>query len=128
MNRLAIVAIVIGLAVAGYFTLRPARQGLSILVPEFTRVEQQGENAFNDNCAACHGPNMVGTENGPPLLHRHYVPEHHPDRDLRRAVEQGVEQHHWTFGNMPAQDHIDTTTLDAIIAYIRALQFANGIC
>lgn len=87
----------------------------------------RGEQLFDNNCAVCHGPQATGTVHGPPLVHEVYEPGHHPDASFRRAVEQGVVQHHWGFGPMPAIPGLDDDQVDAIIAYVRELQRAAGI-
>ncbi|MDH4228424.1 MAG: cytochrome c [Nitrospirota bacterium] len=85
-----------------------------------------GEKLFLDHCARCHGERGVGTNQGPPLVHKIYEPNHHPDAAFYRAAAQGVRAHHWQFGDMPAvgADHDQVT---AIIGYVRALQREAGI-
>ena len=73
------------------------------------------------------GVNALGTEQGPPLLHDIYNPGHHSDMAFYRAVQSGVPQHHWRFGNMLPQRHVSRKQTELIIAYIRELQRANGI-
>ena len=53
-----------------------------------------------------------------------------PDRPtigLYLAVQRGVRQHHWTFGNMPPVPGLNDREVAFIIAYVRELQRANGI-
>jgi mono/diheme cytochrome c family protein len=87
----------------------------------------QGKNAFDANCASCHGAGGRGTVQGPPLVHDVYNPGHHDDASFYRAARNGVPQHHWPFGNMPAQPKVSDGELAEIIRYVRALQQANGI-
>lgn len=101
-------------------------QTSNLIMAELTELGARGEEAFNGTCAACHGVNLVGTNNGPPLLHQFYVPGHHGDMAIVLAVKQGSRQHHWRFGNMPAQEHITDAELTSIIAYVREMQQANG--
>jgi mono/diheme cytochrome c family protein len=82
-----------------------------------------GETLFESRCAECHGREAKGTDKGPPLVHRIYEPSHHGDDAFYRAVREGVRGHHWPFGDMPPPDE-DVTR---IVAYVRALQKANGI-
>jgi mono/diheme cytochrome c family protein len=42
-------------------------------------------------------------------------------------VRHGVRQHHWPFGDMPAQPQVTDEQLAQIIRYVRELQAANGI-
>lgn len=94
------------------------------LAPE----EQIGKRAFDAVCAQCHGPNAAGRESmGPPLVHDYYKPSHHADMAFVMAVQNGVRAHHWTFGDMPAQSGLTGADVKAIIAYVRAVQRANGI-
>jgi mono/diheme cytochrome c family protein len=90
--------------------------------------ERLGQTAFDAVCAACHGPNAAGRDGyGPPLVHRIYEPNHHADAAFYLAVQNGVRAHHWPFGNMPPQQGLTRADVTAIIAYVRALQRANGI-
>ena len=94
------------------------------LAPE----EQIGKRAFDAVCAQCHGPNAAGREGiGPPLVHDYYKPSHHADMAFIMAAQNGVRAHHWTFGDMPAQSGLSGADVKAIIAYVRAVQRANGI-
>lgn len=87
-----------------------------------------GKTAFDAVCAACHGDSGAGRNGmGPPLIHKIYEPSHHGDESFQRAVAQGVRAHHWTFGNMPAVEGLTRSDVGAIVAYVRALQRANGI-
>ena len=94
------------------------------LAPE----EQIGKRAFDAVCAQCHGPNAAGREGiGPPLVHDYYKRSHHADMAFIMAAQNGVRAHHWTFGDMPAQSGLSGADVKAIIAYVRAVQRANGI-
>ena len=87
---------------------------------------ESGSSLFLKNCSMCHGKYAQGSKMGPPLVHKVYAPDHHDDSSFYRAVDQGVEAHHWSFGNMPAiKIHRDKVTL--IISYIRDLQLAAGV-
>lgn len=101
---------------------------VDVLIPDLGPEEMHGEAVFKLNCAACHGVNAVGIEGrGPPLVHKIYEPSHHADAAFVLAVRNGVRSHHWRFGDMPPVDGVTPQQVDAIIAYIRALQRANGI-
>lgn len=87
-----------------------------------------GRQAFNANCAVCHGTNAAGQDGvAPPLIHRIYEPGHHGDASFLRAVTNGVRAHHWPFGDMPAIRGLDREDVMLITAYIRELQHENGI-
>lgn len=96
-------------------------------IPAFSEDAQRGEVAYNETCAACHGIDGIGTDQGPPFLHPVYNPGHHGDRSFVLAVKRGVQQHHWPYGNMPPQLHVKDEDLINIIKYVRELQQANGI-
>jgi len=102
---------------------------VAVSVPaELTEKEKMGERAFNAICADCHGTNAAG-QNGvaPPLIHKIYEPGHHGEEAFQRAVANGVQSHHWTFGNMPAIEGLTGSDVGTIVAYVRALQRENGI-
>ena len=87
---------------------------------------ESGSSLFLKNCSMCHGKYAQGSKMGPPLVHKVYEPSHHDDASFYRAVDQGVEAHHWSFGNMPAIS-ISRDKVTKIIQYIRDLQLAAGI-
>ena len=86
-----------------------------------SRMAIQGEELFNDNCSVCHGEKAVGTNQGPTLIDRIYHPGHHSDVSIRNAVSRGVQQHHWTFGDM-APVAVSSDDVEKIICYVRELQ------
>lgn len=88
---------------------------------------QAGEDAFNASCARCHGARALGTNQGPPLVHKIYEPNHHGDAAFYRAAAQGVRAHHWQFGNMPKVDGVSEEDVTQIIRYVRWLQRQAGI-
>ncbi len=88
---------------------------------------REGERLFNANCASCHGLEAAGTDNGPPLIHLYYAPGHHDDDSFRRAARNGVQQHHWFFGDMPPVPNVSDDEVEQIIRYVRETQRANGI-
>ncbi len=97
------------------------------VIPVLSPLARMGARLFTENCARCHGENATGTDHGPPLLHDIYNPGHHPDEAFYRAVRRGVPQHHWHFGNMPPLPEVKRRHVQAIVAWIRELQRANGI-
>lgn len=100
-----------------------------VVIPaSFSENAMMGERAFNSVCAACHGSNAAG-QNGiaPPLVHRIYEPSHHGDGAFLAAAQNGVQSHHWDFGNMPAVEGLTDGDIRNIVAYVRELQVANGI-
>lgn len=98
-----------------------------VRVNELSPAAAEGKTAFDAVCAACHGQNAAGTEKGPPLIHDVYNPGHHSDEAFLLAVQLGVRQHHWPFGNMPPQPAVSRDQVESIVRYVRELQLANGI-
>lgn len=100
-----------------------------VLVPEtLSQNAQIGQRGYEAKCAACHGVNAAGQDGvAPPLVHIIYEPSHHGDESFQRAATQGVQGHHWPFGNMPPVEGITQSDVTMIIAYVRELQRANGI-
>ena len=90
-------------------------------------MAREGEALFNANCSVCHGVNASGTRQGPPLMDRIYHPGHHADFSIRNAVNQGVPQHHWGFGNMPPVAGLSSDDVEKIICYVREMQRADSI-
>jgi mono/diheme cytochrome c family protein len=87
----------------------------------------KGEAVFRARCVSCHGEKAVGTDKGPPLVHKFYRPDHHADITFRWAVERGVRAHHWAFGDMPRIEGVSKDEVELLITYIRDLQKKAGI-
>lgn len=104
-----------------------ASQAVQVNMPALDEVQTAGQKLFAANCASCHGADAGGTGQGPPLIHIYYEPNHHPDAAFYSAVAIGTRQHHWKFGNMPAVKDVNQDDVTKIIAFVRAVQRANGI-
>jgi len=87
----------------------------------------KGEELFNKYCARCHGPRAVGTDHGPIFISRIYEPNHHGDAAFQMAAMNGVQAHHWNFGDMPRVEVVSPQEVDQIIRYVRWLQREAGI-
>lgn len=126
---LVAVLLVGGIAVvASRFLPGPADSSIvSVRVPTLSATALAGKEAFDANCAACHGPNGSGTEQGPPLVHDIYNPGHHSDQAFVVAAKRGTRAHHWNLGDMPPQPDVTDEELATIVRYVRELQTANGI-
>jgi mono/diheme cytochrome c family protein len=99
-----------------------------VLPKQLSEQEARGKLRFESVCASCHGTNAQGQDGvAPPLVHKIYEPNHHGDIAFVRAAQNGVMGHHWSFGNMPAVEGITEAEIRDIVAYVRALQIANGI-
>lgn len=99
----------------------------AVTIPGLSPLAVSGKQAFDANCAQCHGTNASGTDKGPTFIHEIYNPGHHSDAAFFMAANLGVRQHHWPFGNMPPQPQVTQEQLVAIVKYVREMQAANGI-
>lgn len=98
------------------------------LPEQFGQLATVGKVAFDAKCAACHGANATGLEGlAPPLVHKIYEPSHHSDEAFYRAAQNGVQAHHWQFGNMPPVEGLTRADVKGIVSYVRELQRENGI-
>jgi mono/diheme cytochrome c family protein len=95
--------------------------------PKVPAEFQSGEVKFTANCARCHGPRGIGTNQGPPLVHKIYEPNHHADMAFFRAAANGVKSHHWQFGDMPKIETATPQDVEQIVKYVRWLQRQAGI-
>ena len=100
---------------------------VDVKVGALSASAQKGQVAFNNTCAACHGNNGEGSLKGPPLIHALYNPGHHSNQSFYSAVRNGVQQHHWPYGNMPAQEGVGFSDMAAIVKFVREVQQQNGI-
>lgn len=107
---------------AGHF-----RGHVDVKVGELSSRAAAGQKVFNQKCGACHGIDGEGTHAGPPLIYQTYNPGHHDNGAFYRAVTKGVQQHHWPYGNMPAQPDVAFSDMPPIISFIREVQKDNGI-
>ena len=130
LPMIAVIAVLVGgVGVVVSNIVGGSNRGLPIdvKVPVLSAIAQKGEAAYAKNCAACHGKNAGGSDQGPPLVYDTYNPGHHADGAFYQAVRSGVRQHHWKFGNMPAQPNVSKAETRLIVTYVRELQRANGI-
>ena len=124
--RLLGLLVVIGLLGVWWVYLGASRHEVPD-TPELQASLAQGEALFGRHCSACHGAKAAGSEKGPPLIDAYYRPDNHGDLLFIKAVQDGVGQHHWKFGDMPPIEGLSVPQISHIIHYVRALQRANGI-
>jgi len=136
MNQKIIFAAVVVAATAAVFLLapspsnppgsqKPPNKTSSSPVSKATLLK--GGVLFFQNCMVCHGKDAMGSDNGPPLVHRTYEPNHHADSAFYLAVARGVRQHHWKFGDMMPLPKVKREDVAHIIRYVRDLQKNAGI-
>lgn len=87
----------------------------------------RGQETFANNCAQCHGTDLGGTDQGPPLIHEYYVPSHHGDEAFLMAVQRGVQPHHWDFGPMPPVSGLSEDDVADVVAFVRQQQREAGL-
>ena len=123
----------LGIFIMGFFLNSPAAMAdhfnghVDVKVGALSASAQKGQLVFNSTCAACHGNNGEGSLQGPPLIHALYNPGHHSNQSFYSAVRNGVQQHHWPYGNMPTQDGVGFSDMAAIVKFVREVQQQNGI-
>jgi len=86
-----------------------------------------GKLNYQAFCASCHGKTGGGTDKGPTFIHKVYHPGHHADGSFFIAAKKGARAHHWKFGDMKPVKDVTDAQLSAIVAYVRAVQQANGL-
>ena len=86
-----------------------------------------GKRSYEMWCAVCHGPAAGGSTTGPPLVHPVYRPAHHADAAFYIGIRNGVVQHHFRFGPMPALPGVSDEEAREVVAYVRWLQRSMGI-
>jgi mono/diheme cytochrome c family protein len=118
---------VVILAAIGLLTLATSVAAQEVKQPDLKGAAVFGKIAYEKFCAACHGLNGVGTDKGPPFLHRVYAPGHHSDESFYLAALRGARAHHWRFGDMKPVEGVTEKQIEMIVKYVRALQRANGI-
>jgi len=100
-------------------------------VPEPTHglmaTPAKGKVLFEKNCSRCHGVDLKGSDEGPPLLHRIYEPSHHSNASFQMAARYGARAHHWQFGDMPPVPGVSADDVAHITAYVRMVQRRAGI-
>ena len=82
----------------------------------------KGQMLYERYCSSCHGVELDGTDEGPPLVHPYYKPSHHGDKAFYRAVLQGSKQHHWNFGDMQPVEGMTPGKMDSLLPYVRYYQ------
>lgn len=113
---------VAGQTVSARFSQDAVRQ------PTLKDQAQAGGVLFQAACATCHGSSLRGSEQGPPLLHPYYAPgQGHGDAVIVAAIRGGAKAHHWKFGDMPRPEGVPPGQEANIVAFIRAMQMANGL-
>jgi len=127
--RMSVLILIIFVLVAVFYE-RPVTQGKRaayLPVEGFVADEIMGKQLFQQHCVRCHGQRLEGSSSGPSLLHPYYKPEHHGDLSIYLAIYQGVRQHHWQFGNMPAFKNLTAEDAGHLLRYIRSEQVIAGL-
>jgi len=115
--------IVDGKSVSARFT-----QEALVIPATLSPAAQIGKQAFDANCSPCHGTSLRGGDKAPPLLHPYYAPgSDHGDGVILAAMKDGAKMHMWKFGDMPKPEGLKAEQREMVLAYIRAMQEANGL-
>lgn len=126
VNSAAKLAAILSLSVNGKAVSARFSQE-AVVIPQLSAPANAGKQAFEQVCAACHGVALRGSDTGPSLLHPFYAPgSGHGDDIITSAVINGAKAHHWKFGDMPKPEGIKPGQEKELLAYIRAMQAANG--
>ena len=124
----AVSLVVLANAIGSTYVLADHTRGhVNVTVGALSPKAEYGQKVFDQQCASCHGLNGAGTRKGPPLIHDIYNPGHHSNKSFYNAVSRGVRQHHWSYGNMPAQKQLGFSDMAALVQFIREVQKQNGI-
>jgi hypothetical protein len=100
----------------------------ALVRPVLTGPALAGQAVFERVCASCHGVSLRGTDQGPPLLHAWYAPgAGHDDAQVLQVLRNGAKGHMWKFGDMPKPEGLKPGEDKPALAYVRAMQAANGI-
>ncbi len=100
----------------------------AVATPPLSPQARAGQAVFAQSCAGCHGATLRGSDAGPPLLHPYYAAGGgHGDDVVLSAITKGAQSHHWKFGDMPRPEGVAAGQEHDILAFIRAMQAANGI-
>jgi quinoprotein glucose dehydrogenase len=75
----------------------------------YERPPGYSQGLFADNCGACHGADLTGTDRGPSLVD---IDERLSGAETGELVRQGR-------GNMPGFDSMESYEISAIVSYIR---------
>lgn len=112
-----------------FLPLAAAAQPISVPQPSpgLMPNSAKGKALYAANCAKCHGADLLGSKEGPPLLHPYYKPDHHSDASFQIAVRYGVRAHHWQFGNMAPVPGVSADDTAHITTFVRSQQRAAGL-
>ena len=120
--------IAVALGLVGWMIFGGAKDAtIQVIVPQLSGAAQKGKATYERVCLRCHGLNVAGSKNGPPLVDPFYRPSHHTDAAFVNAITRGARQHHWKFGAMPPQPGVKAGEIADLIVYIREIQQANGV-
>ncbi len=82
----------------------------------------KGQLLYEKYCSSCHGLQLDGSDQGPPLIHPFYKPSHHGDKSFYRAALQGIKQHHWNFGDMKPVEGMTRGKMNSVVPFVRYYQ------
>ena len=96
---------------------------LDVRNPLLSPLAWEGRALYKERCASSHGKTTGGTTRGPPLVV--YDAEHFDDEAFYTAIQHGVTQNHWNFGDMPPILGLTKDQSRKVIVYVRETQAAD---
>lgn len=79
-------------------------------------VVRKGYETFKAQCVRCHAINRQGGRVGPELNVPQNITEYRPQAQIKAYIKNPKT---FRYGNMPAFEHFDEPTLDALVAYLK---------
>lgn len=125
------VVTLMGLALAGCIAKPMSKterlEYLGVPPADFIGSPFEGEKLFAGNCAFCHGLQLEGSSKAPSLKLEMYGPSQMDDERIYQAIKFGVSTKNWKFGAMPAKPYLVGERAGHIVAYIRQVQWQEGV-
>ncbi len=101
---------------------------IEVVVPALEGMAVQGQVAFVEVCARCHGRKGGGLEGyGPPLISDFYGPSERSDMQIVLAIQLGHVEDNWTYGPMPPAEGLSFSDQGLVVEFLRQVQIANGV-
>jgi len=123
---IGVLVVIMVIGVVAFGSTKPQDDAGTGIPPQDPAFVAAGEALYQANCASCHGVDLRGTSTGPSHLSIVYEPNHHGDVAFVLAAKNGVQAHHWQFGNMEPVPGLSDEDLEAIVAYVRSIQREEG--
>ncbi len=101
---------------------------IEVTIPTLEGMAEEGQLAFVEVCARCHGRTGGGLEGyGPPLISDFYGPSERSDMQIILAIQLGHVEDNWTYGPMPPAEGLSFSDQGLVVEFLRQVQIANGV-